>query len=44
MIAWVYLEAGYCPSCGYDLWAAECDEHGRRRCPECGGVWTLTAT
>lgn len=39
MIAGVNLEAGYCPSCAYDLRATEVDAGGRRRCAECGGVW-----
>jgi hypothetical protein len=44
-IARVYLGAGYCASCGYDLESTEVEStglggNGRRRCPECGACWS----
>lgn len=40
----IYITAGYCPSCVYDLRSAETDAMGRRTCAECGGVWRIEAT
>jgi hypothetical protein len=38
-IARIYLHAGYCPSCGYDLQAAPQQSDGIRTCSECGAMW-----
>ena len=38
----VYIKAGYCPSCGFDLEGTGDDESGLRVCPECGGAWRMT--
>ncbi len=38
-IARVYIRAGYCASCGYDLEAIPEESDGLRVCPECGAAW-----
>jgi hypothetical protein len=42
-IATIYLRAGYCPSCGYDLDALVPAPDDLRTCPECGGAWKLAS-
>jgi predicted Zn-ribbon and HTH transcriptional regulator len=34
-----WIEAGRCPTCGYDLQDVRIDSDGCRVCPECGGAW-----
>jgi hypothetical protein len=38
-IARIYIDAGFCASCGYDLRGTEVQVDGLRMCPECGAAW-----
>lgn len=40
-IARLYVLAGYCASCGYDLEATAERPDGVRLCPECGAGWRI---
>ncbi len=43
-IARLYLRAGYCASCAYDLQGTLREPDGCRYCPECGAAWRSEAT
>ncbi|MGQ0628045.1 MAG: hypothetical protein ACT4PL_08100 [Phycisphaerales bacterium] len=39
-----FLNARFCPSCGYDLATIHPQQDGCTCCPECGGAWRIPST